>query len=654
MCCAFPPRCVRHLCTNSTFSFGGAVHGRGSVVAKIPTWRRLPWHTWHTLRRSSASNEDGMGNQTEDPADLPGSKAAILAWLEDRAATEEGQEIGTLLFLAKSKNRAAAAEEALALVKTMLSADSMDLQKDDRVALSKWTRRLSDAAKRCRWQTVGSILDGLKEQGLEANVIVYNAAINAVGKGKQWKFGLWLLSSMKQQGCSPNTISRNAILSACEKTACWKTALTALWKGEIPSRDLISFNTALSSCVRSNWEEAFGVFAAMTQTEDPKQPDAFTCSGLVRACESKQKWKVALGLCIQMINSKIQLNVVTYSAAISACQSASQWEQALFFFGSMCSMAMLPNVISYSAILSACERGGQWQRSLTLLAQMGEAKIIPDSVACGAALSACETGQQWQLALHLLFQMPVSGMKLDSVCFASAISTCSRSRHWKDVLKLVEAMLQMGISDFSIARYQHSSQAGSTLDCFKHSVFLMLLQKMISDPSPVTCIDTHAGPALYDLGGPAQRGILQLIEAPQSGPAPSLGGDLLHAYINAAMVAGTENVQQSFVTATATVQQENSYWQLAHQQSESRSLILMDPPYDPYETYMAWNLFLLQHFYEKWPQSCVLLWFPYLDDDQVAGLYQRLKLLQLDDVLVAEFGVQETETLETSGRQLGT
>ena len=29
------------------------------------------------------------------------------------------------------------------------------------VALSKWTRLLSDAAKRCRWQTVGSILDGL-------------------------------------------------------------------------------------------------------------------------------------------------------------------------------------------------------------------------------------------------------------------------------------------------------------------------------------------------------------------------------------------------------------------------------------------------------------------------------------------------------------
>ena len=32
------------------------------------------------------------------------------------------------------------------------------------VALSKTSRLLSEAAKRCRWQTVGGILDGLQER----------------------------------------------------------------------------------------------------------------------------------------------------------------------------------------------------------------------------------------------------------------------------------------------------------------------------------------------------------------------------------------------------------------------------------------------------------------------------------------------------------
>jgi len=66
-------------------------------------------------------------NQTED---LPGSKAAVLAWLEERTATEEGQEIGTLLFLADETSRPAAAMEAMQLVKAMLSsADSQEIQK---------------------------------------------------------------------------------------------------------------------------------------------------------------------------------------------------------------------------------------------------------------------------------------------------------------------------------------------------------------------------------------------------------------------------------------------------------------------------------------------------------------------------------------------
>ena len=42
--------------------------------------------------------------------------------------------------------------------------------------------------------------------------------------------------------------------------------------------------------------------------------------------------------------------------------------------------------------------------------------------------------------------------------------------------------------------------------------------------------------------------------------------------------------------------------------------------------------------------------YPYLDEIQIQGLYQRLEFLELGDILVAEFGVAETNSLETSGR----
>lgn len=82
-----------------------------------------------------------------------------------------------------------------------------------------------------------SWLSCIARQQVEANVIVYNAGINALGKGKQWKLGLGLMTAMGQQGCSTNTITCNALLSACERSSAWNAALRALdlqpgWPGK--------------------------------------------------------------------------------------------------------------------------------------------------------------------------------------------------------------------------------------------------------------------------------------------------------------------------------------------------------------------------------------------------------------------------------------
>ena len=36
-----------------------------------------------------------------------------------------------------------------------------------------------------------------------------------------------------------------------------------------------------------------------------------------------------------------------------------------------------------------------------------------------------------------------------------------------------------------------------------------------------------------------------------------------------------------------------------------RGLVLMDPPYEPYHSFMAWNLHVLQFLESKWPSACV-------------------------------------------------
>ena len=79
--------------------------------------------------------------------------------------------------------------------------------------------------------------------------------------------------------------------------------------------------------------------------------------------------------------------------------------------------------------------------------------------------------------------------------------------------------------------YRHGFHAGNPADVFKHSIVLALLTAMQEKSGGITCIDTHAGPAIHDLTGSFanknreyERGILPLWNA-TSPPAA------LHPYL---------------------------------------------------------------------------------------------------------------------------
>lgn len=481
---------------------------------------------------------------------------------------------------------------------------------------SEVTKLLSSAAKQRCWQSVFGILEELVTKRLRGNIIIYNAAANALGKGSKWRLSLFMLCEAARKGCVANEISQNLLLSALERAACWTRGIELLGA----SSNAISFNTALKGCAKG-WLKALEVFTTMRLSGS--EPDAFTFSALAQT----HSWLMA---CYFLDQAGSQANLVTYSAAMSACQGSAQWQQAMILFSRLLSKGLLPNVISYSAAVSACEKGGQWQRALALFAEMPRFELYPDAVACGAALRACEVGLQWQLILDLLKGMQGLMLKPDSVCFTSAIATCSKAGQWDEILKLVESMLDLEVKDFSIARYEHSSQAGSTLDCFKHSVLVMLMKLFTSSSESLTYIDTHAGIGLYD--PTMQRGIKRLQEEPvassldgylraESAHGKYLGSPLLAArwlrpqdkamFFELSKDASEklkENMKEHCRALDAELREEDSYWHLVHRSSNDRAFILIDPPYDPYETYMAWNFFLLRSLYEKWPRSTLILW----------------------------------------------
>ena len=53
--------------------------------------------------------------------------------------------------------------------------------------------------------------------------------------------------------------------------------------------------------------------------------------------------------------------------------------------------------------------------------------------------------------------------------------------------------------------YRHGFHAGNPADVFKHAIFIALIRALQEKPRGIQFVDTHAGPALYDLAEPMAR-----------------------------------------------------------------------------------------------------------------------------------------------------
>ena len=507
---------------------------------------------------------------------------------------------------------------------------------------------------------------------------------------------------MRCHGIVPTAISHNAVISSCDGEDRWPVALNVLDQMPDGLADTISFNSAVSACSRANraWALALALGSEMAPRLLPL--DEFTFGSLLLVSE-QSRWTLALQICRDMNLMRLRANLFTYSAAISACQDV--WQQAILLLDAMEEGSIVPNAVCYTTAMNACEKGGQWERALAIYQRVMDRKEEEeargfrssrdgrDQLLCDAALRAFEQGMQWQGALSLIVEMSSIGLKPDSLCFASVIGACTKAHEAQSALNIVGEMWKLGkADDFQRAYYKHSTQAGSTLDCFKHSVLSAVMQCMNADPRPYTYVDTHAGAAVYSLGSARQYLVMGLLNCGQ--PLPwhltsylsavrnfVSSGDTLAPIASTALYPGSPlvalqwmrpqddallfelapdiftqlkaNVQQ-FSSAQVEALQQNSFWWLSQHlrnQPDGRRLVLIDPPYAPYETYMAWSLFLVQQLYNAWPSSSIMLWYPYLDEAQVNSLYERVKSLEFEDVLIAEFGITNTtSSLETSGQ----
>ncbi len=197
--------------------------------------------------------------------------------------------------------------------------------------------------------------------------------------------------------------------------------------------------------------------------------------------------------------------------------------------------------------------------------------------------------------------------------------------------------------------YRHGFHAGNPADVFKHSVLLALLTTMQDQPGGITCIDTHAGPALHDLTGTFanknreyERGILPLWNA-HSPPPPlqaylhqiqalNKAGELRHYPGSSLLLRQLLRPQDRLIVCELHSSEQRELQQRFQRDRRvrlhcgdgyaalrellppggGRGLVLIDPPYE-LKTELDDLQRALQEALQRFARGVYALWYPLID-----------------------------------------
>lgn len=538
-----------------------------------------------------------------------------------------------------------------------------------------YTAAVASCAKGHQWEAALGVLVEMRRFQIIANTITYGAAISACEKEGQWQRVANLLDAMRCSSTPADTITFNAALSACGKGGQWMRAMALLEEMRLIglARDIVTFSAAISACGQEGqWIHALALLDEMRMSA--LQADTTSHNAVISSCATGKQWSSALAVLAAMQRASTKADTITYNATITACEKGGEWARAIGLLEAMRKAMVRSNTISHSAAISSCEKGSRWAHALALLDNMGRYAIERRSVTYYAATRACEVCGQWEASFDVIAAMLDEGVK----------------------------------DDVPVERpYVHRFQAGGPADCFKHVVLSALFSQMVHDDTPFTYVDTHAGAGLYNVTSPeatkfghAQDGMLQLDVNCRAGVwnkantgenssmplplreylaavrrcnettanlavgkgryypgSPALAQQWLRPQDQAIFFETSASVFEDLQSSVALmnvhvhcnvdVRQESSYKWLASASLDifsKRGFMLIDPPYDSYESYTAWNLFMLRRLHTQWPGFQIALWYPCRDEAERASFHHRVQMLELGDVLVAEFAVKRASS----------
>lgn len=228
--------------------------------------------------------------------------------------------------------------------------------------------------------------------------------------------------------------------------------------------------------------------------------------------------------------------------------------------------------------------------------------------------------------------------------------------------------------------YRHAYHAGNFADVLKHAVLARVIDALKKKSTPFCYVDTHAGPARYDLHSALARktreyknGIARLWTRTD---APELLADYLAA-VRAENPDGELNIYPGSPRIARHLMRDHDRMVLmelhtteypllkqefAHDNAvavhhmdgyegisawlppkEKRGLVLIDPSYEQKDEFRR-VVQTLSSAYERWSTGVLCLWYPVLDRGQIERMEGALRRSDMREVLLVELNVMPDES----------
>lgn len=158
---------------------------------------------------------------------------------------------------------------------------------------------ITSCARASKWQWSICLLDRLRnpKSHCKANLLSFNASLNACERRGLWAQALVLLEHMQEDRLTPDSASLNCTLSACEKSQQWQLALALLPQFTVHQceRTIVSYGAIAAACVvGSAWEAAI---ASMAEAFEVRfSPDETLLNCVAESCKRSWAWQQGLVL----------------------------------------------------------------------------------------------------------------------------------------------------------------------------------------------------------------------------------------------------------------------------------------------------------------------------------------------------------------------